>query len=98
MSEPEANVDWYTSVNCHIMYVDSSGGERKVMLLPKSLEKKKSTKLESLTVKVAAEEVGTSGNFPAGVSAESISPNFPVKIGLIGGVGGIPQILFSLDS
>ena len=25
-------------------------------------------------------------------------PHFPVKIGLIGGVGGIPQITFSLDS
>ena len=24
--------------------------------------------------------------------------HFPVKIGLIGGVGGIPQISFSLDS
>ena len=45
--------------------------------------------------------IGTSGNFPALVSAESISPNLPhflVKIGLIGGVGGIPQISFSLDS
>ena len=44
--------------------------------------------------------IGTSGNFPARVSAESISPDFtkfphfPVKIGLIGGVGGIPNRLF----
>ena len=36
--------------------------------------------------------------FLARVSAESISPNFPAKIGLIGGVGGIPQISFSFDS
>ena len=42
--------------------------------------------------------IGTSGNFSARVSAASISPNFPVKIGLIGGVGGIPQIFLSLDS
>ena len=45
--------------------------------------------------------IDASGNFPACVSAESIFskfPHFPVKIGLIGGVGGIPQISFSLDS
>ena len=43
--------------------------------------------------------IGTIGNFPARVSAEPISPNFPIfKIGLIGGVGWIPQISFSLDS
>ena len=44
--------------------------------------------------------IGTSGNFPAHVSAQSISPNFthfPVKIGLLGGVGGVPQIFFSFD-
>ncbi len=45
--------------------------------------------------------IDASGNFTAQVSAESISPNFPhflVKIGLIGGAGGIPQKTFSLDS
>ena len=44
--------------------------------------------------------IGTSGNFPARVSAESTFNKFshiPVKIGLIGGVGGIPQISFSFD-
>ena len=44
--------------------------------------------------------IGTSGNFPARVSAESISPKFPilVKIGFIGGVGGVTEIRFSLES
>ena len=44
--------------------------------------------------------IDTSGNFPARVSAESISPKLShlmVKIGLIGCVGGIPQISFSFD-
>ena len=45
--------------------------------------------------------IDTSGNFPARVSTESVLtkfPHFPVEIGLIGGVGGIPQISFSLES
>ena len=69
--------------------------------------------------------IGTSGIFPANVSAElpsNISPNpseviskvpevydksfriylkkanFPVKIGLIGGLRGVPEIFFQLES
>ena len=45
--------------------------------------------------------IDTSGNFPARVSAESISPNFPhfpVKIGLIGDIGWIPPNIFFLLS
>ena len=39
--------------------------------------------------------IDTSENFQACVSAESISPNFPIfKIGLIGNIGEIPQIFF----
>ena len=41
--------------------------------------------------------IGTSGNFPARVSAESTFNKFShiqVKIGLIGGVGGSPKYFF----
>ena len=43
----------------------------------------------------AGPSIGTSGNFRANFTK---FPHFPIKIGLIGGVGGIPQISFSLDS
>ena len=45
--------------------------------------------------------IDVSGNFPARVSAELNFPkfsHFPVKIRLIGDIGGIPQISFSLES
>ena len=41
--------------------------------------------------------IGTSGNFPAHMSAESISPNFPIfqSKSAFWGAGGVPEI-FSL--
>ena len=44
--------------------------------------------------------IGASGHFPARVSAVDSTkfPHFPAKIGLNGGIEGIPKIFFSLDS
>ena len=44
--------------------------------------------------------IDTSGNFPAHVSAVTFLkfPRFPVKIGLFWVVGGVPEIIFLLES